>query len=74
MAFKIMQCSDAGCPDVFFTSKETGPVFLEVKREGEEPREHQYAFIDKLNKCGTNATWVASWEMWVDTRKKLGLF
>ena len=52
----------------------TGPVFVEVKAPGEKPKMHQMAFIDKLNDCGVKATWVDSWEKWVELRKALGLF
>lgn len=71
-AFKIIQCSDSGCPDLFFTSLITGAVFVEVKAEGKKPGLLQTAFNSKLNMCGCKAYCVDTWESWVKLRQ--GLF
>jgi len=54
-SFKIKQANRIGIPDIFFTTVKTGPWFVEIKPENEEPWIHQCAIIDKLNKCGTKA-------------------
>lgn len=71
--FKIMKTSDNGVPDVFFTTKATGPIFLELKDKGKEPRENQILMIEKLNKTGVKSVWCDSWEEWVKIKKLINL-
>jgi len=71
--FKIEKVSENGIPDVFFTMRICGPVFVEVKRTGEEPSNAQWGKIQKLNDCGTKAMWVNSWKGWVDLKLLLGI-
>jgi len=72
-SFKIKQANRIGIPDIFFTTVKTGPWFVEIKPENEEPWIHQCAIIDKLNKCGTKATWISGWKGWIAFVKKIGL-
>lgn len=69
VAFKIMKCSDDGCPDLFFTSTKTGAFFIEVKAPGMKPRANQLVFISKLNACGAKAFHIDSWEAWVSLKQ-----
>jgi len=71
--FKIVKTSDNGVPDVFFTTKVTGPVFLELKDKGKKPKPHQYVMIDKLNDTGAKSMWCDCWEDWVKIKKELNL-
>ena len=73
-AFKIMKCSDNGCPDLFFTSKETGAIFVEVKAEGKKLGLLQIAFVARLNLCGTRSFCVDTWDGWVALRNGLFLW
>jgi hypothetical protein len=72
-SFKIKQANRIGIPDIFFTTVKTGPWFVEIKLENEKPLIHQYAIIDKLNKCGMRATWISGWDGWIAFVKKIGL-
>lgn len=74
VAFKLMRASDNGLPDIVFTTKCTGTVFIEVKRRGEKPRQLQEFMIDKLNNCGSKAFSCDSWERWIEIKNELGLF
>jgi len=71
--FKIHKTSDVGIPDVFFSSKLTGAVFVEVKRKGEVPSPVQRKKIKDLNRSGCQAFYCDSWEVWVDLKAYLKL-
>lgn len=71
--FKIRKANKDNVPDLFFTTKKTGPWFVELKKDGEEPRIGQYKIIDKLNRCGIQATWVSGWSGWIEFVKKIHL-
>lgn len=72
VAFKLQRSSDNGVPDIFFTTRFTGPVFIEVKREGESPSELQDFIIRKINLCGSKAFVCDTWNEWVNIKKHLG--
>jgi len=71
--FKIMKTSDNGEPDVFFTTKITGAVLIEIKRPDGSTQKIQSAKIKKLNECGTQAYICYSWENWASLKNDLGL-
>jgi hypothetical protein len=71
--FKIMRANEDHIPDVFFTTKKTGPWLVEFKKDGEEPRPGQYKKINKLNECGMQSCWVEGWSGWIFFVKKIGL-
>ena len=71
--FKIMKANKVNIPDLFFTSVKTGPWLVELKKDNEEPRSGQYKIIEKLNKCGMQACWVAGWSGWISFVKKIFL-
>jgi hypothetical protein len=73
ICFKIMKCSDNGIPDIFFTSKITGPCFLEVKKFGEIPDPIQFLILGKLNFFGVHAYWCYCWEDWVKIKRVINL-
>ena len=73
VAFDVMKCSEDGVPDIFFTTVQTGAVFVEVKQPdgvwGEKQKEmHKY-----LNECGTKSFIVWTWAEWVEVKRELGL-
>jgi len=63
--FKIMKCSDVGIPDIFFTTKETGGVLVEVKAPGETPEPHQEDVHHSLRIAGTRVLVVDSWGQFI---------
>jgi len=71
--FKIMKASDAGEPDIFFTTCLTGAIFIEAKKKKGVVRKLQKVKIAKLNSCGVNAFVCHSIEEWVALKKKLNL-
>ncbi len=62
--FKIMKTSDAGEPDIFFTTAETGAILIEAKSRKGKAAEIQKNKIDKLNRCGTRTFLCNSWSRW----------
>ena len=72
--FKIIKSSDSGEMDIFFTTKITGAVFLEVKKPGERPSKLQEYKIQKMNDCGTKAFYCDSIESWENIKSLIGLF
>jgi len=71
--FKIIKSSDSGEMDIFFTTKITGAVMLEVKKPGERPRKLQEYKISKINECGTKAFYCDSIESWGNIKSLIGL-
>jgi len=71
--FKVESPSDNGVPDIFFTTKETGAVFVEVKRPSGVLSKFQKEKLEKLNSCGTKAFACYSWEGWALLKSSLGL-
>jgi len=79
--FKIMKTSDAGEPDIFFTTRLTGAVFIETKRHKGKLQKIQKEKIAKLNSCGVKAFVCRSisgteWpltEQWLEIKKALNL-
>jgi len=71
--FKIEKSSDNGTSDIFFSIVKCGPTFLEVKAPGEKPSSLQEQKIEKLRKCGCRATWIDSWDKWIELKTKLGI-
>jgi len=71
--FKIMKASDAGEPDVFFTTCLTGAVLIEVKKGKGVVRKLQKIKIAKLNSCGTRTFVCHSIEEWIALKKNLTL-
>lgn len=71
--FKIMKTSDAGIPDIFFTTVLTGPVLIEAKKLKGTLQEIQKLKIAKLNDCGARTFVCHSIQEWVDIKKKLKL-
>ena len=73
VAFKIEDTSDDGVPDIYFTSKATGGVFIECKMEGKKPRKLQRFQINKINNCGGVAYACDTWESWVSIKAIIGM-
>jgi len=71
--FKIEKTSDNGIPDIFFTTRFTGPILIETKRIKGEVRKLQEIKIKNLNKCGTKAFICDSWKKWMDIKSIIGL-
>ena len=71
--FKIEKTSDNGIPDIFFTTKFTGSVFIETKRALGKAKKIQEYKIDKLKKCGSKAFICYTWFEWVCIKKLIGL-
>jgi len=71
--FKIMKASDAGEPDIFFTTCLTGAIFIETKRLTGAVRKLQKAKIEKLNRCGSRTFVCHSIKEWVDIKRQLSL-
>jgi hypothetical protein len=71
--FKIIKSSDSGELDIFFTTKITGAVFIEVKKPGEVPSKLQEYKIKKLNDCGSKAFSCDSIDSWNNIKISLGL-
>jgi len=69
--FKIKSASDNGEPDIFFTTKLTNAVLVEVKRLNGKARDLQLVKINKLNTCGTKTFLCHSWSEWVLIKKHL---
>ena len=62
-------------PDTFFTMIETGGVWLELKREEHlEPDPGQQEMIDRLNRKGSKAFAVRSWNQWIELKQILGIY
>jgi len=72
--FKIQKTSDNGEPDIFFTTRITGAVLIEVKKPGGRISKLQISKLKKLNDCGTKAFACYSWQAWVEVKKSLGLY
>ena len=73
VCFKIMNANENGVPDVFFTTKWTGSVFIEVKRTEGKARKLQQIKIDRINECGGKAFICNSWIEWITMKSILGL-
>ena len=71
--FKIEKSSDNGVPDIFFTTKFTGTVFIETKRLLGQAKKLQLLKINRLVKCGTRAFVCNSWEEWIGIKDIIGL-
>jgi len=71
--FKLIKTSDNGEPDIFFTTKLTGGVLLELKRLSGSLNKLQEVKINKLNECGTKTFACYSWIEWVQIKKSLKL-
>lgn len=71
--FKIMKANKNGEPDVFFTTKFTGGVLVECKKEDGQAKRLQEIKIAKLNRCGTRTFLCHSWEEWTTIKKELNL-
>ena len=74
VCFKVESSSDNGVPDIFFTTKCTGGVFIEVKK----PRDSVTSSVQNimntnLNKNGCRSFFCKSWREWVDIKIKLNL-
>ena len=71
--FKIKKASDNGVPDIFFSTKFTGSVFVETKRNGEKARKLQEVRIKRLNECGAKAFVCSNWSEWFRVKQLVGL-
>jgi hypothetical protein len=71
--FKIIKASDNGEPDIFFTTRLTGGVLLELKRLSGSPEKLQKIKIAKLNDCGTKTFVCHSWDEWCRIKTELDL-
>ena len=68
---KIMRTSDNGIPDIYFTTKLTGSVFIETKRIIGKTSEVQKNKIKKIKSCGTKVFLCHSWKEWLSIKSKL---
>lgn len=73
VAFDVMKCSEDGVPDVFFTTEQTGGVFVEVKQPDGDWSTKQQDMHKNLNDCGTKSFVVWTWQEWVLVKRELGL-
>ena len=71
--FKIEKASDNGVPDIFFTTKFTGPVFIETKSLKGYAKKLQQFKIKKLQECGAKAFICKSWMEWITIKSRIGL-
>jgi len=71
--FKIIKANKNGEPDVFFTTRLTGAVFIECKKLDGAARRLQMVKIIKLNSCGVKAFLCHSWEEWLKIKNELNL-
>jgi hypothetical protein len=71
--FKIEKSSDNGVPDIFFTTKHTGSVFVETKRETGKAEKLQSYRIEKLRQCGAKAFVCNNWVTWISIKRLIGL-
>jgi hypothetical protein len=71
--FKIEKTSDNGIPDIFFTTKMTGAVFVETKRSGEKAEKLQEVRIKRLCECGAKAFVCSTWKDWFYIKRLIGL-
>ena len=71
--FKVEKTSDNGTPDIFFTTKLTGPIFIETKRSGEKARKLQEVRIKRLRECGMKTFVCSEWEGWIQIKDLTGL-
>lgn len=73
VAFKVEKASENGVPDVFFTTKKTGAVFVECKSQDKDPSKKQTAMIQWLNECGVKA--FKCWDIgdWNGIKRQIGL-
>jgi len=70
---KIMRASDNGIPDIYFTLKLTGSIYIETKTLIGVASKVQKNKIKKLNACGTKTFVCHSWEEWMAIKKELGI-
>jgi len=71
VAFKILKSSVDGTLDVFFTTVETGPTFIEVKAPDGTLSVAQENMLKNLNECGCRAFAIWSWQEWVELKRML---
>lgn len=71
--FKVESPSDNGIPDIFFTTKATGPFLIETKRKKGVAEKLQLTKIKGLNRCGCCSRLIFSWEEWVEFKSLVGL-
>lgn len=71
--FKIGKTSDNGIPDIFFTTKFTGSVFIETKRLTGKAKKLQLYKISNLRDCGVKAFICISWNEWITIKTLIGL-
>jgi len=73
VAFKIMKANVDGVPDVFFTTKVSGPVLVELKAPDGVISDKQRLMIQWLNECGCKAFECWSIDDWFSIKKQLGI-
>lgn len=74
VAFKIMKCSENGVPDIFFTTKKTGPILIETKAPKGEPSAKQGNMIQQLNDCGCRTFHCWSWQDWIIIKEDINFY
>lgn len=73
VCFKIKKASEAGIPDVYFTTFVTGSVLLETKKKTGVVSKIQNEQIEKLKRCGAKVEVCYSWPEWVAIKLRIGL-
>src|SRR5271157_2939567 len=71
VCFKIIKASDNGVPDIFFSTKLTGPILLEIKKKTGVLRKNQIIMNNKLNLCGIKSLTCYTWNEWVLIKKDI---
>jgi hypothetical protein len=71
--FKIEKANKNGIPDIFFTTRASGPCMIEMKKPGEKPTPLQQHHIDGLIRCGCKAFVCDGWDAWITIKKVLSI-
>ena len=72
-SFKVMKANKNAIPDIFFTTPNTGGVFVEVKGDNDRLSDKQSYVIGELNKYGSKAITCYSWGEWLEIKSNLQL-
>jgi len=73
VAFDIIKCGEDGVPDIFFTTENTGAIFIEAKDPDGVLSKKQEDMVANLKSCGVKAAVIWSWQEWVEFKRRIGL-
>jgi len=72
-SYKVIKANTVGIPDFFFATVLTGPILIEFKKEGKEPRDSQDKQMGNAERVGIRCFVIDSVRGWVALKKHLGL-